>query len=159
MVMTQGNLHFSFTVSLLTSFKLCVSVCCVVLCEHQVQTQSPVDTCHHFTKKTLVRLVTEGIRVLQWNQRHQVSEDFCNIPDLTKPHSKLRTCYSSSYLHHYFRLCNMAVRPESDEHIHQHATGQQEHPRSVAPPASTDHPRANRLVCQIRTPLVASLEL
>lgn len=53
----------------------------------------------------------------------------------------------------------MAVWPESDEHLQQHAVGQQEHPWPAASPASTDHPRANRLVCQIRTPLVASLEL
>lgn len=58
----------------------------------------------------------------------------------------------------YFRLCNMAVWPESDEHIYQHAVGQQEHPWSAASPTGTDHPRANRLVCQIWTPLVPSLE-
>lgn len=57
------------------------------------------------------------------------------------------------------RLCNLAVWPESDEHLCQCAVGQQEHPWSAASPTGADHPRANRLVCQIRTPLVASLEL
>lgn len=39
-----------------------------------VQTQSLVDTCHRFTKKILVRRVTEGIRVPQWNQQHQIMQ-------------------------------------------------------------------------------------
>jgi len=59
----------------------------------------------------------------------------------------------------YFRLCNMAVRPESDEHLSQHANDQQEHAGSAAPAAGPVHPRANGLVCQIWTPLVPCLEL
>lgn len=58
-----------------------------------------------------------------------------------------------------FRLCNMAVWTESDEHLCQFVVGQQEHPWSAASPTGTDHPRANRLVCQIWTPLVAWVEL
>uniref|UniRef100_A0A8D2ZWU1 non-specific serine/threonine protein kinase n=1 Tax=Scophthalmus maximus TaxID=52904 RepID=A0A8D2ZWU1_SCOMX len=57
------------------------------------------------------------------------------------------------------KLCNMAVWPESGEHHRQRAVGQQDQSRSVASSAGTDYPRANRLVCQIWTPLVASAEL
>lgn len=39
-----------------------------------VQIQSRVDTCHPFTKKMLALLVIEGIRVLQWNQLHQIMQ-------------------------------------------------------------------------------------
>ena len=59
----------------------------------------------------------------------------------------------------HFRLCNMAIWPESDEHLCQHADGQQEQPGSAASPPRAHHPRATWLVCQIWTPLVASLEL
>lgn len=55
-----------------------------------------------------------------------------------------------------FRLCNMAVWPEPDEHVCQHAIDQQKHPGSAASPAAADYSWANGLVCQIRTPLVAS---
>lgn len=41
---------------------------------HTVRTRSQVDTCHHFTKKTLVLLVTEDIRVPQPNQQHQIMQ-------------------------------------------------------------------------------------
>lgn len=58
----------------------------------------------------------------------------------------------------YSRLCNMAVQSKAHEHLCQHIDGQQEHPRSAASPPGSDHPRANRLVCQIRTPLVPHVE-
>lgn len=50
--------------------------------KHQGQTQSRVDTCHPFTKRTLALVVIEDIRVPPWNQQHQVRinfRDFCSL--------------------------------------------------------------------------------
>lgn len=52
------------------SFQL-LTVCLCVF-KYQAQIQSQVDTCHHFTRKTLALPVTEDIRVLHWNQQQQV---------------------------------------------------------------------------------------
>lgn len=72
MVIFQTALTLLSYFSLFTRLKL-MDMPCLVSFKYQVQIQSLVDTCHHFTKKTLVLVVIEDIRVLQWNQQHQVS--------------------------------------------------------------------------------------
>lgn len=58
-----------------------------------------------------------------------------------------------------FRLCNVAVWEESVEYCRQCIHGQQVPHRVPPSPACAHHPRANGLVSQIWTPLVASTEL
>lgn len=58
----------------------------------------------------------------------------------------------------HFRLCNVAVWEKSAEHCHQCIHDQQVPHWVPSSPTCTQHPRANGLVSQIWTPLVASTE-
>lgn len=81
----------------------------------------------------------ESIASSEWFTWHLMS--------LFNGFSKLIFTYSGFHL--CFRLCNVAVWSEPGQLF-----CQQEFPRSAASSSSTDCPRENRLVCQIRPPLV-----
>lgn len=73
---SRGTHGKSLRTSYTRAALLCLRLLTAVYFNYQAQIQSQVDTCRRFTKKTLVLPVTEGIRVLQWSQQHQVRMSF-----------------------------------------------------------------------------------